>query len=43
MWLNVDRFSTQWVTALPSPQLGWVLGNDVFPEIAASYLGLVSP
>ena len=31
-WLNLDRFSTQWVTALPSPSLGWVLGNGVFPS-----------
>jgi len=42
-WLNLDRFSTQWVTALPSPTLGWVLGNDVFPEIVAAYLALPSP
>ena len=42
-WLSLDRFSTQWVTALPSPTLGWVLGNDVFSEVAATYLALPSP
>jgi len=42
-WLNLDRFSTQWVTALPCPSMGWVLGNDVFPEVAATYLALPSP
>ena len=42
-WLSMDRFSTQWVTALPSSKLGWVLGNDVFPEIVATYLALPSP
>ena len=29
-WLNVDRFSTQWVSAVPSSSLGLVLGNGVF-------------
>jgi len=42
-WLNVDRFSTQWVTALPSPTLGLVLGNDAFSEVFATYLALPSP
>ena len=42
-WLNLDRFSTQWVTALPSAPLGWVLGNDVFSEVVATYLTLPSP
>ena len=42
-WLNLDRFSTQWVTALPSPEMGWVLGNDVFSEVVATYLSLPSP
>jgi len=42
-WLNLDRFSTQWVRAIPSPTLGWVLGNDVFSEVVATYLALPSP
>ena len=42
-WLDLDRFSTQWVTATPSSALGWVLGNDIFPEVAATYLALPSP
>ena len=42
-WLNMDRFSIQWVTVVPSPKLGWVLGNDVFPEVVATYLALPSP
>ena len=43
VWLNLDRFSTQWVTALPSSHLGLMLGNDVFSEIFATYLALPSP
>ena len=42
-WLNLDRFSTQWVTALPFSNMGWVPGNDVFPEVVATYLALPSP
>ena len=42
-WLNMDRFSTQWVSVIPSPKLGWVLGNDAFPEIVATYMALPSP
>ena len=42
-WLNSDRFSTQWVSAIPSPSLGFVLGNDVFCEVFATYLALPSP
>ena len=42
-WLNCDRFSTQWVTAIPSPSLGFVLGNDAFCEVFATYLALPSP
>ena len=42
-WLNSDRFSTQWVSAIPSPSLGFVLGNDVFCEVFATYLAFPSP
>ena len=42
-WLNLDRFSTQWVSAMPSPKLGLVLGNAAFAEVFASYLALASP
>ena len=42
-WLNVDRFSTQWVGAVPSASLGYILGNDVFAEVFAAYLALPSP
>ena len=42
-WLNTDRFSTQWVTAVPSQTMGWVLGNDIFAKVVATYLALPSP
>jgi hypothetical protein len=42
-WLNADRFSTQFVNAIPSSALGFVLGNDAFAEVFATYLALPSP
>ena len=43
VWLNTDQFSTQWVSAIPSPTLGLVLGNDTFGKVFAAYMALPSP
>jgi len=40
-WLNVDRFSTCWVSAWPSPTAS--LSNDEFLEASTNYFGLASP
>eukprot|EP00973_Karenia_brevis_P013324 1809646-Karenia_brevis.AAC.1 len=40
-WLNVDRYSAAWVSALPAADL-WVT-NAEFLEIASRYFGLPSP
>ena len=31
------------MTAIPSPSLGFVLGNDAFAEVFATYMALPSP
>ncbi|CAE8642970.1 unnamed protein product [Polarella glacialis] len=40
-WLNLDKFSTAWVTCWPSRDA--YLTNAEFGEVAARYLGLPSP
>ncbi len=40
-WLNLDSFSTAWVTCWPSKDQ--YLSNSEFSEIAARYFGLPSP
>ena len=40
-WLNMDKFSTVWVSTWPSPDCR--VSNAEFSEIAARYFGLPSP
>ena len=40
-WVNADRFSTAWVTALPTNDV--FLTNPEFQEVASFYYGLPSP
>jgi hypothetical protein len=40
-WLNLDCFSTAWVTCWPAPDA--YLSNAEFAEVAARYFGLPSP
>ena len=40
-WLNLDRFSTTWVTAWPSDDT--ILSNPEFREIATFFFGMPSP
>jgi hypothetical protein len=40
-WLNLDSFSTAWVSSWPKPELH--LSNAEFFEVVARYLGLGSP
>ena len=40
-WLNVDKFSTSWVTRWPAPDA--YLTDGEFSEVTARYLGLHSP
>ena len=40
-WINLDRFSTAWVTCCPTEDL--MVTDTEFVEITARYLGLPSP
>ena len=40
-WLNLDRFSTVWVTAMPTREA--LVTNAEFQEIVAMYYGMPSP
>ena len=40
-WVNVDSFSTVWVTCWPHPDC--YLTNEEFLEVSSRYLGLPSP